>query len=150
MAVKKFDKVFYRNATTPITTIAFAGSTPSGWTALPAGALVDMAKIDLDKDVTTELNDGSSFVGSDKGSLELSFIDFAHTDYSAIRSALLNKLVDVLLIDGENKAPGYCIWAVRLYPKLSSGEGEPKITLSGEKKRSSSASNAPVTLIPVT
>ena len=32
MAVKKFDKIFYRTAAAPITTIAFSGSTPAGWT----------------------------------------------------------------------------------------------------------------------
>ncbi|MDP3114159.1 MAG: hypothetical protein Q8M98_05205 [Candidatus Cloacimonadaceae bacterium] len=150
MPIKNFDKVYYRTAATPITTIAFSGATPSGWTALPAAALIDTAKIDLDKDVVTELNDGSSFIGSEKGTAEVSLINFAATDYGTIRSALINNLVDLILIDSDNKSPAYCLWASRLYPKFSAGDGEPKITLSADKKRSAGATSAAVTIIPVT
>lgn len=150
MAEKKFDKVYYRNATTPITTLAFAGSTPSGWTALPTNALVNVAKADIDKDGTTELNDGTTYIGSDKASVEVSFINFDPADYATIRTALLNKSVDLIMIDSDNKAPAYCIWAARLYPKLSAGEGEPSINISGDKKRSAGATTTPLTIIPVT
>lgn len=149
MAVKKFDKIFYRTATAPITTIAFSGSTPAGWTALPASALVSDSKADMDKAVTTPVQDGTEYVGSDKASTEISLINFAAADLGTLRTAFLNNLVDILMIDSDNKAPAYCIWAARLYPKIDASE-EPKIILSGSKERSSAATTAPLTLINVT
>ncbi len=149
MAVKKFDKVFYRNATTPITTIAFSGTTPAGWTALPASTLVTDSKTDQDKDVTSNVQDGTEYVGSDKASLEIALINFAAADYATLRTALLNNLVDILMIDSDNKSPGYVIHSIRVYPKLTS-EDEPKIIISGPKTKSSAASTTPLTLINVT
>lgn len=148
--VKKFDKVFYRNAGTPITTIAFSGATPSGWTALPANALVETSKVEMDKDVSTELADGTTYVGSDKGDAEIGLVNYAAGDYATIRTAFLNKAVDLLLIDSDDKAPGYCLWGARLYPKLTAGDGEPKIVLSGDKKRGAGAATTPLTIIAVT
>ncbi len=150
MALKKFDKVYYRNAAARITTIAFTGATPSGWTALPAGAAVDTSKMQLDKDSTTELTDGTTYVGSDQGDVDFSFINFAKGDYATIRTALLNKVVDILLIDSECKDPAYALWGTRVYPKLEAGEGEARIVCDGQKKASVCAAAPPVTLVSVT
>ncbi len=149
MAVKKFDKVFYRTAATPITTIAYSGTTPSGWTALPGTALVAESKADMDKGVSTPIQDGTEYIGSDKANVEITIVNFAVGDLATLRTAFLNNPVDILMIDSDNKAPAYCVWGVRAYPKISSEE-EPKITISGSKEKSSGASAAPLTLIPVT
>ncbi len=149
MAVKKFDKVFYRAAATPITTIAYSGSTPAGWTALPTGVLVSESKADADKAVTTPVQDGTEYIGSDKASVELTLIAFAAADLATLRTAFINVLVDILLLDSDNKSPAYVIWATRAYPKISSEE-EPKITISCSKEKSISATTAPLTLITVT
>lgn len=150
MALKKFDKVYYRNAAARITTVAFSGATPSGWTALPATAAVDMSKMNLDKDHTTELTDGTTYVGSDIGEMEFSFLNFAKGDYATIRTALLNKLVDILMIDSECKDPAYALWGTRAYPKLEAGDGEARILCTGQKKASVCAAAPPVTLVSVT
>lgn len=150
MALKKFDKVFYRASAARITTIAFAGTTPSGWTALPTGAAVDTSKMEMDKDSTTELTDGTTYVGSDIGNAEFSFINFAKGDYATIRTALLNKQVDLLCIDSECKDPAWALWGARLYPKLEGGEGETRIVCSGAIKVSVCAAETPVTLVSVT
>ena len=150
MAVKKFDKVYYRTAATPVSSVTYADP-PSGWTAMPAGALLaDKAKNNLDKDVTEPLGDGTIYVGSEKAAPEFALINFAAADFGTIRTALINNKVDILLIDSQQKSPAYATWGVRLYPKLD-GEGgtEPKITLSGEVSRGIAATNPPFSLVTV-
>lgn len=150
MALKKFDIILYRNATTPITTIAYSGSTPSGWTPLTANAFVETSKIELDKSHTTEIADGTTYIGSDKGEVEFSIIGDIAAAYPAVRTAFINRKVDVLLIDSDAKDPAIAIFAARLYPKLEAGDSEPKISCSGTVERSSEAVNKPVTIIKVT
>lgn len=150
MAVKKFDKVFYRTAATPVSSVAYADP-PSGWTALPAGALLaDKAKNNSDKDVVEPLGDGTDYVGSEKSAPEFALINFAAADFGTIRTALINNKVDILLIDSQQKSPAYATWGVRLYPKLEGNGGEEqKITCSGEVKRGITATNPPFTLVTV-
>lgn len=148
MALKKFNEAFYRPAA-PLdsTTISrSAGQPPSGWNPLAADALFESSNIELDQADTTEIADGTTYTGSEKGEVNLSVIKHGNIadTYNTLRSALLNNHVDILLIDSNTPTEGHAILSLRLYPKLEVGDGEPKVICSGISEKSTRANTPPV------
>lgn len=148
MAVRFFDKVYVRGASTAFTTLAKTAL--SSWTLIPSGIKVSGDLIvKTEADVSTTMGDGSDYVGSEAGSIELQLMGFSPAQITTIRTNLLNVPVDILVYDSNVNTSGYVLFGVILYPspELASGK-EPVIKLTGKKRYPSDVTPAftPVTL----
>jgi hypothetical protein len=150
---KYFNKVFYRTASSIITTLTKGGSYPdwtfSGWTLL-VGAQGSI-KTGIEADGEEGVDGGATtYISGQKNPLEIEVKNFSTADYNTIMAAFLNKKVDVLLVDSDQISFGYAVFGTRLHPKLEvvSGE-EPKITLSGDRKYGSEITTKPFQIITI-
>lgn len=136
--MRHFDRIFYRNAAALITTATKGGIYPaytiSGWTPL-VGEVAAGAKIGLDADVKDPMGDGTERTSGEKIPVEITVKNFSAADYATIRTAFLNKNVDVLFMDTNQPDVCYVAHGVKLYPKLDATSGaEEMIQIAGERK----------------
>jgi hypothetical protein len=150
MARKYFDRLFYRAAGTPAASLVYANDAISGWTKC-VGSLAGVKAAGLDADGKDELGDGTELVTSEKVAPEITLKNFTAANAATIRSAFLNVLVDVVVLDSQQISPAYAAWATRLYPKNDIGnDAEPTIVLSGQRKAGAAITNTPFTYVTVT
>lgn len=154
MAKKYFYRVFYRSATTIITSATKGGSYPdytiSGWTPIP-GLAAEVAKMSPDIDGEEPLGDGTQLATGEKIPLEVKIVGFTSANYATIRGAFVNTKVDLLLMDPDQFSTSYAAFGVRLFPKLTvEGGAEPAIVLAGERKYGAGVSTLPFQMVTVT
>lgn len=144
--MKFFDKVFYRAAAAPLTTLptiggTFPTATISGWTEL-VGGIAEKAKIGVEPDVQDAMGDGTTNTSGEKVPVTIMVKDFTVANYGTIRSAFLNQKVDVLMFDNNIRGVVYAAHGIKLHPKLTAEGGTtPVIEITGERKVSSGATS---------
>ncbi len=148
-----FKNVYYRAASTVVSTLTKGGSYPdytfSGWTAL-VGAVADKAKLGLEPDGKDPMGDGTERVSGEKVPVEIGIREFTGANYATIRAAFLNTKVDVLFYDPEQPTVAFAAFGVRAYPGINITGGEdPVITLQGERKTGAGITGTPFQIIAV-
>jgi hypothetical protein len=129
--------VYYRAATTPITTIARGGTYPnytfSGFTQL-VGAIDAGAKLGIDPE-NEDRGDGTQATVGESIPVEIPIKDFTVANVTTIRSAFINTKLDIMVLDPDQPDVAYVAHGVVLYPKIEATGGEvPKLTLTGTRK----------------
>ena len=147
MAVRYYDKVYIRPAGTYATSIA--KTSLSSWTLLPTKAKVTQEMtLKTEPDVTTPMGDGTDLIGSEAANAELQFVGWNAAELVSMRSALINKTVDVLVQDSRN-APdeGWAIFGIQIYPTPEIGSNKEKIIKCTGKVRYASDSTQPAMVL---
>lgn len=148
MAVRYYDKVYIREAGEPFTNTS--QSSLASWTLLPTGAKVTQEMtLKTDPDVTTPMGDGTDLVGSEVASAEMQFVGWDAAGLASMRSALINKSVDILVQDSKS-APdeGWAVFGIQIYPTPEIGSNKEKVINCTGKKRYASDSLRPA-MMPV-
>jgi len=137
--VRFYDKVYIRPAGARITTVA-KSALASGWTLLPAGIKVTQENsMKTEADVTTAMGDGTDNVGSEAAVLEMQLINFTGDNETAIRAALINQNVDIVMYDSGLDTKAQVIFNTVLHPTTEYASGkEAVIKLSGKKRYATS------------
>lgn len=149
MGVRYYDKVYIREAGTYATSIA--KNTLSSWNKLPTGAKVTQElSLKTEPDVSTAMGDGTDLVGSEAANAEMQFVGWGAEDLSRIRTALINKKVDILVTDSRNTPDeGWAIFGIQLYPTPEIGGNKENIIRVTGKARYASDTTQPA-MVPVT
>ncbi len=146
--MKFFDKIYYRAAGTPFTTIAQSGLAGAGFILL-VGAIADKTKNGMEPDAKSEMGDGSQYTESVKCSPEIVVKNFTAANYATILAAFVNTHVDVLFMDSAQPALCSVAWNTVLYPAIDVS-GEAQIKLAGEKKTGVGATALPFGFTAIT
>lgn len=105
----------------------------------PAVDLTLMVKgsVTLDKDTVDELTKGVEYLSGEKIDVNVELVDETTAIYNSLRTALINKDVDITFYKGATTL--FVAKGVRVYPKIElAGSNVPKITITGGKKFASS------------
>lgn len=148
------DRVYYRptgeypgsgaDVSTGWTQIGEAGSTLTG------SVLLKGTKASIEAGNTKQKGNGNNFIESEKTNCEFELANVSASDYAAIRTAFINKDVDVLLVDSQNPTVGYLNYRVSLYPSGSlEGGNSYKVTCKGEGEQSAGSPTVPHQIINV-
>ncbi|MDD3535720.1 MAG: hypothetical protein PHC50_06210 [Candidatus Cloacimonetes bacterium] len=146
MAVKFYDKVLIRSAGAVFSSIA--KSELVSWDLMPSGAKVTQElNMTTEPDVTTPLGDGTDEVGSEAANCEMQLIGWQPAALPTLRSALINKKVDILVYDSRNDATAWAIFGTQVYPHPEiAGGKEEVIKLTGKVRYASDLNPA---MVPV-
>lgn len=149
MAVRFYDKVHVRAATTPVTTISKT-QLASGWDLLPGQVrMTQETTLQDEPDVTTPMGDGTDEVGSIASNAELQLVNWLPESLATIRSALINQKVDLLIYDSKQGNLGWAIFGIQIFPAPEIGSNKEQIIkLTGKVRYASDSAPAlnPVTL----
>lgn len=147
MAVRYYDKVHVRAAGTPVPNIVKTAL--SSWGLIPGTVKITQeTALTTEPDVTTPMGDGTDQIGSEAANAEMQLINWAPADLTAIRSALINKKVDILVYDSRQGSLGWAIFGIQIYPTPEIGSNkEDIIKLTGKVRYASDAAPA---MVPVT
>lgn len=154
MAKHYFNRIFYRTAAAITNTATKTGSYPdynvTGWTAIPGG-IAGQGKVGLEDEGKDEMGDGTELTSGEQANVEIVVKEFTSANYSALRTALINKKLDFLFMDADQPSLCYACFGVRAYPKIDITGGEtPTITISGLRKVGAGVVNTPFRPITVT
>lgn len=148
MSVRYYDKVHFRPAGQYATSIV--ESTLSTWTLLPSQAKITQeTSLKTEPDVTTPMGDGTDLVGSEAATAEMQLVGWDAADLSTIRSALINKNVDLLIYDSRNTSQAWAIFNIQVYPTPEIGSNKENIIQISGKVRYASDTTTPA-MVPVT
>lgn len=148
------DRIYYRET----------GGYPSGtvnlgagWTKIPAAAgalcgviITDQSKSGIGPGNTRVKGNGNTFMESEKPSCEFELAGVTASDFVALRAALVNKDVDVILVDSAQPEVGYLSYRMSLYPSPQMEAGKSySVKVSGEGHQAAGLTNIPHTPVAV-
>lgn len=148
------DRVYYRpTGTYPTGTVNLA----SGWEKIPtaSGAMSGVvilkgAKSSIEPGNTKQKGNGNNFIESEKTNCEFELAKVEAIDYAAIRTAFINKDVDVILVDSQNPSIGYLNYRQSLYPSGTlEGGNSYKVTCKSEGEQAAGSPYVPHQIITV-
>ncbi len=148
------DRVYYRpTGTYPTGTVNLS----SGWSKIPAnsGALAGVilmkgAKASIEPNSPKQKGNGNNFIESEKTNCEFELAKVEAEDYAALRTAFINKDVDVILVDSQNPTVGYLSFRQSLYPAGTlEGGNSYKVTCKAEGEQSAGSQFVPHQFVTV-
>lgn len=148
------DRVYYRpTGTYPTGTVNLS----SGWikiggaySTLEGTVLLKGAKASIEAGNTKQKGNGNNFIESEKTNCEFELANASAADYAAIRTAFINKDVDVILVDSQNPTVGYLSYRVSLYPSgILEGGNSYKVTCKAEGEQSAGSQFVPHQFVTV-
>jgi hypothetical protein len=130
----KFYKEVYVRAHSATPPSTYAGLA-SGWTKYDT--LIEKNTINQQPKVQDQLADGTAYTSTEETPIDFTVHNATGTSYAAMRSLMLNALVDVLYVDPDQLAASPYLESVRLYPQVMNESGAVmKVQVTGSREAS--------------
>lgn len=154
MGGRLIDRMYYRTTNTyPSGTVNLS----SGWSKIPAGSsplnltiIEEKGSAGIEPGTTRKKGNGNVYVATEKATFKVVLLNVNAADYAALRTAFINKDVDIVLVDSSNPTIGYLTHNIAVYPKGNlEGGNVYSVEISGECERGSTISSIPHNIIEV-